>query len=249
MSASDTNNRNGTNNMEQKESEVEAAVGRPDVRGGDNPREGGFPATGTRDLETAQSEGDIVATQLDGLAREQEENEGSSMEENGPLSEGSGSLPGMHGIFLKQSARELEMVTAVKGGVQQGRKPSWSFTGKLSLPYGNKRGSNDPATVADKSTEVALMCGYHTTVTPWIVGDKEAREILGLTKEDSEQVLVLGDSILRHCYRELDTIGDCEWQNQMSCALKWQEHASRMRLMQSTREADIQVETKPSAAR
>ena len=32
------------------------------------------------------------------------------------------------------------------------------------------------------------MCGYHTTATPWIVGEKETREILGLTKEDSEQV-------------------------------------------------------------
>ena len=79
--------------------------------------------------------------------------------------------------------------------------------------------------------EVALICGYHTTVTPWIVGDKETREILGLTKEDSEQVLVLRDCILRHCFRELDTIDDREWQNQMSCALKWQEHASRMRLI------------------
>ena len=82
MSASDNNNRNGNNNMEQKESEVEAAIGRADMRGGDSPREGGLPATETRDLETAQSEGDIVATQLDGLAREQEENEGSSMEES-----------------------------------------------------------------------------------------------------------------------------------------------------------------------
>jgi hypothetical protein len=50
------------------------------VRGGDSPREGGLPAIGTRDLETAQSEGDVVATQLDSLAREQEENEGSSMD-------------------------------------------------------------------------------------------------------------------------------------------------------------------------
>ncbi len=65
-----------------------------------------------------RTEGDVMATQLDGLAREQEENEGSSMEESGPSSEGSGSQPGMQGIFLKQSARELEMVTAVKGGVQ-----------------------------------------------------------------------------------------------------------------------------------
>jgi len=46
------------------------------VRGGDSPREGGLPAIGTRDLETAQSEGDVVATQLDSLAREQ----GSSMD-------------------------------------------------------------------------------------------------------------------------------------------------------------------------
>ena len=85
-----------------------------------------------------------MAVELGGLAREQEENEGSSVEESGPSSEGSGSLPGMQGIFLKRSARELEMVTAVKGGVQQGRKPSWSFTGGLSVPYGNKRGPNDP---------------------------------------------------------------------------------------------------------
>ena len=69
-------------------------------------QERGLPATGTRDLETAQSEGDVAATQLDGLAREQEENEGSSMEESGPTSEGSGSLPGIQDIFLKQSARE-----------------------------------------------------------------------------------------------------------------------------------------------
>ncbi len=106
--------------MEQKESEVEAAIGRSDVQGGDR----GLPATRTQDLETAHSEGDVVATQRDGLAREQEENEGSSMEESGPSSEGSGSLPGMQGIFMKQSARELKMATAVKGGVQQGRKPS-----------------------------------------------------------------------------------------------------------------------------
>jgi hypothetical protein len=53
MSASDNNNREGINNMEQKESDVKAAIGRADVRGGDSPREGGLPATGTQDLETA----------------------------------------------------------------------------------------------------------------------------------------------------------------------------------------------------
>ena len=153
MSASNNNNKNITNNKEQKESEIEAAIGRTDVRGGDSPGEGGLQATGTRDLETAQSEGGVVAVQFDGLAKE---HEGSSVEESGPSSEGSGSLPGMQGIFLKQSARELEMVTAIMGGVQQGCKPSWSFTGRLSVPYGNKRGPNDPATVADKSTKVAL---------------------------------------------------------------------------------------------
>jgi hypothetical protein len=77
-------------------------------------------------------------------------------------------------------------------------------------------------------------------VTPWIVGEDEAREILGLTKEYSEQVLVLRECILRHCFRGLDTIDDHKWQNQMSCALKWQQHASRMHLIQSSKEADIQ---------
>jgi hypothetical protein len=90
MSASDNNNRKGINNMEQKKSEVEAAIGRSDVQGGDSSREGGLPVTRTQDLESAHSEGDVVATQLDGLAREQEENEGSSMEESGPSSEGRG---------------------------------------------------------------------------------------------------------------------------------------------------------------
>ena len=51
---------------------------------------------------------------------------------------------------------------------------------------------------------------------------------------------MLRDCILCHCFRELDTIDEHEWQNQMSCALKWQEHASRMRLIQSSKEADIQ---------
>ena len=55
--------------MKQKESEVEAAIGRSDVQGGDSPREGGLPATRTQDLESAHSEGDVVATQLDVLAK------------------------------------------------------------------------------------------------------------------------------------------------------------------------------------
>ena len=49
MSVSDNNNRKGSNNMEVDE----AAIGRSDVQGGDSPREGGLPATGTQDLETA----------------------------------------------------------------------------------------------------------------------------------------------------------------------------------------------------
>jgi hypothetical protein len=83
------------------------------------------------------------------------------------------------------------------------------------------------------------MCGYNTIVTPWIAGDKEAREVLGLTKEDGEQVLVLRDCILRHCFRELDTMDEHEWQHQMSSALKWPEHASRMRLIQTIKASEI----------
>ena len=206
------NNNNGTNNNnEQEEREVEAAVGRAYVQVGDGSEDERPPVTTTQDLETAQPEEAFVATQLDVLAREQEESEGSSTEGTGPSSERSGSLPGMHGIFLKQAARDLEMATAMDGGVRQERMPSWSFTGRLSVPYGNKRGPADPATCADKSREVALMCGYHTTVKPWTAGETEAREILGLTKEDSEQVLVLSDCILRHCFRELDTIDQQAW--------------------------------------
>ena len=67
------------------------------------------------------------------LAREQEESERSSSEASGSSSEGS-VLPGMQGIFLKQVPRDLESATAMKGGVKQDRKPSWSFTGRLSIP-------------------------------------------------------------------------------------------------------------------
>ena len=72
MSAHNTNdnsNNNGATNNEQKELEVEAAVGMAYVRGGDSPRDGRLPVS-TRDLETAQSAEVIVATQLDVLARE-----------------------------------------------------------------------------------------------------------------------------------------------------------------------------------
>jgi hypothetical protein len=134
--------------------EVEAAVGMAYVRDRDSLREGRLPVTLTRDLKTAQSEEVIVATQLDDLGREQEENEGSSTEESGTSSDGR-VLPGMQGIFLKQVSRDLDLATAMKGGVKQDRKPSWSFTGRLSMPYGNKRGPTDPVTVADKSPEIA----------------------------------------------------------------------------------------------
>jgi len=90
MSASINNNNNDNN--EQKEGEVEAAVGRTYLQGGDNSGDERLLVASIRDLETAQSEEVIVATQLDVLARGQEENEGSAMEESGPSSEGSGSL-------------------------------------------------------------------------------------------------------------------------------------------------------------
>ena len=83
-------NNNGTNNNnEQEDREVEAAVGRAYLQVGDG-SEGERPP--------------VATTQFDVLAREQEESEGSSTEGTGPSSEGSGSLPGMHGIFLKHAA-------------------------------------------------------------------------------------------------------------------------------------------------
>jgi hypothetical protein len=152
-----------------------------------------------------------VATQLDVPAREQEENEGSS-------SEGS-VLPGMQGIFLKQASRDLELATVMKGGVKQGCKPSWNFTGMLPMTYGNRRGLSDPVTVPDKSTKVAGENGYHTTVTPW-----------------TSRL----ERILRHCFRELDTMDEHEWEHQMQCALKWPDLTVRMRLIQSMKELEIQ---------
>ena len=53
-------------------------------------------------------------------------------------------------------------------------------------------------------------------------------------------MLVLRDCILRHCFRELDTIDEHEWEHQMHFALKWPDHASRMRLIQTMKESEIQ---------
>ena len=105
MRASDNNNNFDDQIVEeQKDMGVEAATGRSGERGGDVPRKRGVPATVARDLETAQPEEGVVATQLDDLAGGQEDSEGSSSEESGPSSEGSGSLPGLPGIFLMQAA-------------------------------------------------------------------------------------------------------------------------------------------------
>ena len=136
MSAQNNNRTN--NNNEQEEREVEAAVGRAYVQVGDGSEDERPPVATTQGLETAQPEEAFVATQLDVLAREQEESEGSSMEGTGPSSEGSGSLPGMHGIFLKQAARDLEMAKAMEGGVRQERRPSWSFTGSCPCRMATK---------------------------------------------------------------------------------------------------------------
>ena len=65
-------------------------------------------------------------------------------------------------------------------------------------------------TVADRSPEMAGANGYHTTVTPWVEGDKQAAEILNLTGEDGEQAAEFWDCILRHCFRELDTMDEHE---------------------------------------
>ena len=70
------------------------------------------------------------------------------------------------GIYLKQVSRDLELATAMKGGRKQDGKPGWSFTDRLSVPYGNKRGPSDPATAADRLPETAVTNGYHITVTP-----------------------------------------------------------------------------------
>ena len=81
------------------------------LRGGDNPRDGILPAS-TCDVEAIQLVKVIVATQLDDLTREQEENEVSSSEGSRSSSEES-VLPGMQGIFLKQASRDLELTTAM----------------------------------------------------------------------------------------------------------------------------------------
>ena len=52
------------------------------------------------------------------LAREHEESGEFSSEGSGPSSE---ALTGLQVIFLEQAARELEMATAIRGGVRQER--------------------------------------------------------------------------------------------------------------------------------
>ena len=55
------------------------------------------------------------------------------------------SLPGSRKRVKGLQRKELDMATAMEGGVRQERMPSWSFTGRLSVPYGNKRGPAGPA--------------------------------------------------------------------------------------------------------
>jgi hypothetical protein len=63
----------GSRKRTRNHHDVEAAIGKSYLRGGDSPRDGRLQVTSTWDFETAQPEGVIVTTELDVLAREQEE--------------------------------------------------------------------------------------------------------------------------------------------------------------------------------
>lgn len=101
------------------------------------------------------------------------------------------------------------------------------------MTYGNRRAEKNPVTIAGKSPELAVANGYHITMTPWIEGDTQVREAFNLIGEDGEKAVALRDCILHHCFWEL--VGETDVQT----TLKWHDHASRMRLIQTMKESEI----------
>ena len=73
----------------------------------------------------------------------------------------------------------------MRGGIHQSNKPTWPFRGKLSMTYDNRKSERDPAVNADKDTQRAETCGYHTTVEPWV----EGRVSGSVPRADPEQLL------------------------------------------------------------
>ena len=87
---------------------------------------------GTSSLNESQPDDldeSIVATQLDGVVVAEGEERGSPSRTSG--------VPQGPGVFPMQSKRASELAKAMQGGIHQGFKPSFSFTGKLAVAYSN----------------------------------------------------------------------------------------------------------------
>ena len=81
----------------------------------------------TRHLDETQPEindDTVVATQLDGIVV-------AAGEDRGTPSRTSGTPQGS-GVFPTQAQRASELAQAMQGGIHQGFKPSFAFTGKLA---------------------------------------------------------------------------------------------------------------------
>jgi len=195
MSALDNNNNNNnTNNYGDDVREESKSVSVAEVELGVSQGQGG--ASYSNESQLADPEETIVATQLDGIVAVEDEGGGSPSSTIGSLRE--------LGVYPAPDEREQKLAVAMGGGIHQSNKPSWSFRGKLSMTYGNRKTDNDPATSADKDVERTETRGYHTTVEPWVEGEQLAKEMLNLIGGEGEAVAVFREQILNNCFRELE---------------------------------------------
>lgn len=89
--------------------------------------------------------------------------------------------------------------------------PSWSFQGKLSVPYGNKREASLAVAKADLSP--VLQCRWVTT--PTIEGDQQVVKIPNLS------AWVLRDCILHLCFLEFEVRNWNEWKARMANSIDY----------------------------
>ena len=88
-------------------------------------------ASYSNESQLADPEETIVATQLDGIVAVEDEGSGSSSSTIGSLKEG--------GAISTPDEREQKLAVAMRGGIHQSNKPSWSFRGKLSMTKTQRR--------------------------------------------------------------------------------------------------------------
>ena len=115
------------------------------------------------------------------------------------------------------------------------------------MTYGNKKTDKGPAVCADKDTQRAETCGYHTTVEPWVEGEQLWREMINLIGGEGESVAVFRELILNNCFRKLEVGSGRSWEHLLGSSIAEAEPLpARGR---ATRSGDIPLVLHVSSAR